>query len=344
MRMRRRSFLHAFGAGVLGAHGSFALATQDTEAFEIPMLGDLHYDKLEHHDFEWMRSSHTGDIRQVENYSKVTREWSPRLMEVMKRRMTGQGRIPFLLQLGDLLEGLCGSEALAERQAKEAVVWVQEALPAVPFAMCKGNHDVTGPGATEVYDRVLVPFMNERLNGVDAARYTRTESGTLIVFYDAYDRTSLEWFTTLMAEKQPKRLIFVIHPPVVPYNARASWHVFAKPADAEKRTQLLDLLGKHRAVVLCGHLHKYSCVARTTSPGRSSLQLAASPPMKRENRRMYGKGWRPTHRTSWNWSPSMHRKRWRRVVRCWRQRSRSSRTTTMQTLGGMRCSVCPPTG
>jgi hypothetical protein len=69
--------------------------------------------------------------------------------------------------------------------------------------------------------------------------------------------------------------VFILHPPVVPYNARATWHVFSKPADAEKRERLLNLLGKHHAIVLCGHLHKYACVARRTKTGRF-VQLAIS--------------------------------------------------------------------
>lgn len=65
---------------------------------------------------------------------------------------------------------------------------------------------------------------------------------------------SLAWFERLMAEKKPRRLVFVIHMPVVPYNARSWWVVFAQqPAE---RQRLLDLLGRRRAIVLCGHLHK----------------------------------------------------------------------------------------
>jgi hypothetical protein len=117
--------------------------------------------------------------------------------------------------------------------------------------------------------------MQNRINDAQAARFTRREGGTMFVFFDAYDRGSLEWFETLMAEAKPERLIFVIHMPVIPYNARSSWHVYSKPADAERRGRLLDLLGKHHAIVLCGHLHKYACVARRTRTG-SFVQLAIS--------------------------------------------------------------------
>jgi hypothetical protein len=272
----RRSFLQAFGAGVLGVRGSFVVAAEKGEELVVPMLGDLHFDKPEHHDLEWLRASHVGDERQIENYCRVTREWSPKLLEVARQRVAEGGEaVPFLLQLGDLIQGLCGNAALAERHMREAVDWVKGDGKGAPFAMCKGNHDVTGPGAKEAYEKLLVPFLQQRINEAGAARFARVQGGTMFVFFDAYDKGSLEWFERLMAESKPARLVFILHPPVVPYNARATWHVFAKPADAEKRERLLDLLWKHRAIVLCGHLHKYSCVARRTKTG-SFVQLAIS--------------------------------------------------------------------
>ncbi len=238
------------------------------------MLGDLHFDQPHHHDYEWLKKEHQGDVRQIENYCRVTQEWSGKLLEAAKARVAGaQAPVPFVLQLGDLIEGLCGSPDLAKRQAVEAMGWVKQAQLGAPLAFCKGNHDVTGPGALDVYDRSLVPWLQTQFGGVEGAAFTRQQGGTLIVFYDAYAKGSLVWLERLLAEKTPQRLIFVIHPPVVPYNARASWVVYAKqPAE---RQRLLELLGKHRAIVLSGHLHKYSCVVRRTSTGKF-VQLAIS--------------------------------------------------------------------
>jgi hypothetical protein len=82
-------------------------------------------------------------------------------------------------------------------------------------------------------------------------------------------------FERLMTDRRPERLIFVIHPPVVPYNARSDWHIYSKPAQAEQRRRLLNLLGSANAVVLSGHLHKYSLLVRRTETGRFT-QLALS--------------------------------------------------------------------
>ena len=95
------------------------------------------------------------------------------------------------------------------------------------------------------------------------------------MFYDAYDRQSLDWFAGLLEQQRPRRLIVAIHPPVVPYNARSTWHVYSSARQQAQRARFLELLGSHRAIVLCGHLHKYSFLVRRTEQGRFA-QLAIS--------------------------------------------------------------------
>src|SRR6187402_301341 len=93
----RRSFLQAFGAGVLGVRGSFAVAAARGEEMVVPMLGDLHFDHPEHHDLEWLRATHAGDERQIENYCRVTKEWSPKLFDVARQRAAeGAKAVPFV--------------------------------------------------------------------------------------------------------------------------------------------------------------------------------------------------------------------------------------------------------
>ena len=67
----------------------------------------------------------------------------------------------------------------------------------------------------------------------------------------------------------------VVHPPVVPYGARSTWHVFAGPRDAARREKFLALLGGQRAIVLGGHIHKFNTLARRAGKG-SFAQFALS--------------------------------------------------------------------
>jgi len=276
----RRDFLQRSTAAVfLGVGGNWAVAAPDGEVEEwaLPVLGDLHIDQLDHHDQEWIKKEKANDWSQIQNYSRITREVTPKLLDVV-RQQTAESKIavPFVLQLGDLIEGLCGSEKLATKQAQDALDLVKRAEFPVPFLFTKGNHDVTGPGAAQVYEKILVPFMaGQGGQALNAPRFTREQGGTLVVFYDAYDRNSLDWFSELLAKQTPRRLLFVIHPPVVPYNARSTWHIYSSAKLAKERERLLELLGKARAVVLCGHLHKYSYLVRRTAHGKFA-QLAIS--------------------------------------------------------------------
>jgi hypothetical protein len=180
------------------------------------------------------------------------------------------------MQLGDLLEGLCGTAELAERQAREGIEFVKDAKFSAPLVMTKGNHDITGPGAAEAYGKVLLPFLAlQNRAEIQQANFTRRQGGTLVAFYDAYDKGSLDWFAQTLDAARPQRLIVAIHPPVVPYNARSTWHIYSSSKQAAQRKRLLDLLGGHHALVLCGHLHKYSLVVRRTDSGRFA-QLAIS--------------------------------------------------------------------
>jgi hypothetical protein len=290
----RRHFLKTLAAtgALLGPAGNWAFAAgEEADNWSFPLLGDLHFDRLEHHDHDWLAKEHPGDVSQVENYSRITRELTPKLFARVRESLAdlnaSKTHVPFVLQLGDLLEGLAGTEELATRQAREGIDFVREANFSAPMLITKGNHDITGPGAVEAYRQLLLPFISQAGGSaggagvspastkITEAFFSRRQGGTLIAFYDAYDKNSLDWFDKTLAESKPKRLIVAIHPPVVPYNARSNWHIYSSPKQAAQRAKLLELLGRHRAIVLCGHLHKYSLLVRRTDFG-PFVQLAIS--------------------------------------------------------------------
>lgn len=57
--------------------------------------------------------------------------------------------------------------------------------------------------------------------------------------------------------------------------ARGNWPLLIRPEQQAERRELLELLGEHRAIVLCGHVHRYGFVVRTTDHGPFA-QLAVS--------------------------------------------------------------------
>jgi hypothetical protein len=58
-----------------------------------------------------------------------------------------------------------------------------------------------------------------------------------------------------------------VHPPVVPYNARSTWHLFWREREKDARERFLQILGESNAIVLTAHLHKFHVLRRKTSSG-----------------------------------------------------------------------------
>lgn len=260
-------------------------AAESVKPFSFILLGDLHYDSLAHHDFKWLQEHHGGDLSQIQNYSRLTAEVMPGMFAAVKQQIAAlrasSAPPAFVLQVGDLVQGLCGSAELSARQNREALAFVAQAELGLPFVFTKGNHDVTGDGAKEAFDEVLLPFMAQEARKLDAAathtqaNHAMTCGDAQFAFFDAYDKTSLEWLAAMAAKRTSKHLFAIIHPPVVPYGARATWHLYASENTQAQRAKLLDVLGHQEAMVLGGHLHKFSALTRLAG-GKSFSQLAVS--------------------------------------------------------------------
>src|ERR1044071_8265552 len=117
----RRSFLRTTIAAAAACTALPALAAPaPRNQFSFVLLGDLHFDRLEHHDMQWLRANKPDDVRQVQDYSVITRDVTPKLFTKVREsisdsRQPGQRNVQFVLQVGDLVEGLCGTEALAAK-------------------------------------------------------------------------------------------------------------------------------------------------------------------------------------------------------------------------------------
>jgi Calcineurin-like phosphoesterase len=286
-RVNRRQFLATAlaVAPVLGTN-PFARAAEATRPFSFVLLGDLHLDQLVHHDFAWLEKEHPGDLRQIQNYSRLTAEIMPRLFATVRATVTDLRASPtppaFVLQVGDFVEGLCGTHELATRHHRDAIALVRDAKLGVPFLFTKGNHDVTGPGATEAYREVFHPFLGEQSapftggGKLTTGSYAIEHADAEFLFFDAYDPASLDWLEATLTKRTARHCFVVIHPPVVPYGARATWHLYSSAKDAARREKLLDLLGRANAFVLGGHIHKFNTLVRATPRGGRFLQLAVS--------------------------------------------------------------------
>lgn len=238
-------------------------------AYSFVYLGDMHFDKMAHHDFEWVKANKPNDIRQIDGYVENTEKYTPGLLRRIQTSIeSSNGRIKMVVQGGDLTEGLCGSRELQEIQFKDARKTIRKYIPDTTFIAVKGNHDITGPGAREAYDNVMLPWLSEECGKkIDSASFYFMHGPDLFVFFDAYHNNKLDWLEKILRDNKHRHAIVVMHPPAVPYNARSTWHLFSRDREKNVRERFLNILGAYKVVLLTGHLHKYHVLVRKTPTG-----------------------------------------------------------------------------
>jgi len=245
-------------------------AAQGQESgYSFVYLGDMHFDKMSHHDFEWVKAEKPNDIRQIEGYVESTEKYAPGLLKRIQSSIdSSNGRINMVVQGGDLTEGLCGSRQLQETQFRDVKAFIREFIPDTKFLTTKGNHDITGPGAREAFDNVMLPWLSTECGKqIDSASFSIMHGPDLFVFFDAYHNNSLDWLDKTISKNKHRHLFVVMHPPAVPYNARSTWHLFWRERERQVRERFLNILGANKAILLTAHLHKYHVLRRKTSSG-----------------------------------------------------------------------------
>jgi hypothetical protein len=256
--LTRRKLLRALS--ILSAGFStrgWPLPSRDARAFSFMFLGDIHFDKLGYHDAQYLKTKYPHDIGQIQNYSRITRDNLSSLMQVSKARAK-ETDSKFFLQIGDFVEGLCGSKELADQQTQDLINYVDQQQFELPFLAIKGNHDITGIGAKEVYKEVVLPWQSRELRtAVNSANNVYVHNKARFILFDCFtEAESLAWLRDVIRDhKRDEVLFFCTHIPVVPYDARSNWMIYVHPEQAKQREEVLNLLGAHKAIVLSGHLH-----------------------------------------------------------------------------------------
>jgi len=261
-------------AGLILGLASRVLLAQATA---LIFLGDMHYDRLEDHHMPWLDDK-PGDLRQVKEYSRITEAHWDDFMEVIRSRaVDSRYETLAILQAGDLSEGLAGSEEKAQQMAAACMAAIEDSHMPVPWILAKGNHDITGPGARVAFNEHYLPMIRQQTGnpGIRSASYSFDAGPARITCLDPWDReTDLLAFLKKELEASTALYKFVmVHEPVIPVTGRC-WHLFRE--DEQKRVALLELIAKHQAIVLCGHLHRYAVVSRNTAFGPVVQVMAVS--------------------------------------------------------------------
>ncbi len=232
------------------------------------VLGDLHYDLSGNHNMEWLANK-PDDVRQVKEYVDYTKDNWTDFMGILRHQVQSvMPPVKAAIQLGDLSEGLAGSEEKAGTMAAKAMKAIDDANLPVPWIIVKGNHDVTGPGAVEAFQRFYIPMIRKQTNHpeITNASYSYISGDVQIICLDPFDKNT-DMVTFLEKELSASKAKFkfvAVHIPVIPVTERC-WHLLKD--NPEEREKLLEVIARNKAIVLTAHLHRYSVVSRNTPFG-----------------------------------------------------------------------------
>lgn len=245
-------------------------------------LGDLHYDRFEHHDWDYVMTRPQDFAQITKEYPYYTAVYLEKFLQTIKKQSNNiSPSVRGVVQLGDLVQGVAGTPDLARQMNRGAVDLLYSTNLSVPWILTKGNHDVSNsPGQPEAWQEVIRPFIEEQVNKrIGNGMYTYKLSDEVELFIldqffsidENLPESEMVAFIEKEFEKSAAKYKFVLtHQPVIPVTERC-WHLLSgirRPLeDTTLRTKFLNLLGKNKAIVLCAHLHQYSVLSRQTPYG-----------------------------------------------------------------------------
>lgn len=241
----------------------------NAQSTKIIMLGDTHYDLLDDHDMNWLRTK-PDDFRQVtkEYTLNTANNWNDFIEKIRNVAEAKNDPAQVIIQVGDLSEGLAGSPEKARIMASHAMEAIANADITSTWLLVKGNHDITGPGAPEAFLEYYIPMIQKQTKNkeIKSANYSYSFRNIQITCVDPWDKSIdiVDFLEKELSGSHAAVKFVAIHEPVIPVTERC-WNVLRN--EPEKRQKLLDVIAKNKAIVLCGHLHRYSVVRRNTDYG-----------------------------------------------------------------------------
>lgn len=249
---------------------------KSSESMSFIVLGDMHYCDTAFYDLNAMLADKPGDYRQITaTYAPVaSANWADQIAALKTRMDQTLPPVKCIVQLGDISEGLANVEGYADNMAANIVNIIRGTQTDVPWLLVKGNHDITGVGvckseAKSAFGKFYTPFIREQTgnDNIEEATYSFQMGDVLFVVLDAYnnDVNQIEFAKSALENSTAKYKFVCMHEPAVPASERC-WH-YLRSKPIETRNEFLKVLAENRAIMLAGHLHRYSVLRRKTEWG-----------------------------------------------------------------------------
>lgn len=288
---------------------------KEDSSMSFVLLSDLHHCDTKFYDLDAMLQEKPGDHTQItKTYAPVTEgNWDDFFDSIRDHMESCTPAVKGIVQLGDLSEGLANVAGYADAMAKNVVNEIKDLKFDVPWIFTKGNHDITGVGehkaeAVAAYTKYYTPFVSEQgCEYVEDGNCIFRNGEVLFVVLDVYNKKTdqIEFVKKHLEESDAKYKFVCMHEPAIPTTERC-WHYLRTKPEAE-REAFLEILGKNKAIVLCGHLHRYSVLRRNTGSGPViQIMVNSATSLKRQSKPSYSFGtsdygaaladWKPTYK------------------------------------------------
>lgn len=283
MNLTRREFVSmvsgALASGAVGAELPF-LAASERAGYTVPLVGDTHFDgplfetyhahyaEPDPNEDKWHRQEIARDI-------DMWRERCPSLLKSSAAQLDGSE--PFVLHLGDLVQGDCYDAESHVRMLADATDLLKGHYRSLPFVTVVGNHDIR-TGAAAAYKSYMTARLTRELGTTVAdTTFSFRHGNDAFVVVDCNSPNLDAILGLIEAASGARHLFLLTHGPfVAPDAASYRWGLFLAKGKEQKHAALQTALAKRKAIVLCGHTHKVDFKRVKTADGEFTQFTANS--------------------------------------------------------------------
>ena len=242
----------------------FIIVSFFAEDYQFLALGDIHYLAEDYY-------KKLPDIKEAQKKRQAKYNmWKNGKSEALlaQSAKVANGKMTFVVQLGDLSEGGTYRQDLQEKMLANGFAKVKKYFPATSLTAVKGNHDNYKKAAppTLPWKNIILPLMSKELGeDVTSVNYARMIGKDLYIYYDGQtaEQEGITFVKKVLEEHKDARYIFFFtHLPLIPISAtQMAWR-----ANGSKK--LISLLSERNAIVLTAHVHVQSYASMNTEQGK----------------------------------------------------------------------------
>lgn len=255
---------------VFGFILAFSLSGSEP-AYTFMALGDLHYAESQ---FYPVRNP--GKQKSINKYNEMWKVDSPNLLKAARRRAVAESPA-FVVQLGDLTNGICENRAIQERMLRTGFFRLKTFFPKTPLYVIAGNHDIQlrRENSSAPVEKVLFPLVSKELGGkpVEHGNYVFQKGPDLFIAVNSFDPAAdcLGFIRKSLADHPDTRYVFLLtHHPVIPASVNGPLNLIPE------YDKIAELLEKRKTFIMAAHTHVFSSISRVSKNGTLSQMVFVS--------------------------------------------------------------------